>query len=109
MKNVFSLANLFGFNIGRMDKVMTLKHRGNISLVAIAFILIFSSSSFAEIIQYIYNDARQLTGVIYGDGTVVEYMYDASGNRIVKSITFACSPTNPNLFSPYLKPVQNPK
>ncbi len=37
-------------------------------------------------IKYTYNDINQLTKVEYKDGTVMEYSYDDSGNRIVKDI-----------------------
>jgi YD repeat-containing protein len=57
-----------------------------------------SATAFAqsETIQYEYNNARQLTKVTYGDGTVVDYVYDNSGNRLLKTTTLAGSPpSNP--------------
>ncbi|MFO0753327.1 MAG: choice-of-anchor Q domain-containing protein [Thermodesulfovibrionales bacterium] len=54
----------------------------------------FCSSADTETIQYFYDDARQLSKVVYGDGTTIEYVYDSSGNRYTKTITLAGAPTN---------------
>jgi YD repeat-containing protein len=61
---------------------------------AITLLNFISSLAGAETIQYIYDEARQIKKVIYGDGTTIEYVYDGSGNRMVKTITFAGAPTN---------------
>jgi YD repeat-containing protein len=36
---------------------------------------------FAETVTYEYDDLYRLTKATYSDGTVIEYTYDAAGNR----------------------------
>ncbi|UCD35154.1 MAG: PKD domain-containing protein [Nitrospiraceae bacterium] len=57
------------------------------SLVVFYHPLQRSACAVSETIQYRYDNARQITGVTYDDGTVVEYTYDRSGNRVFKTIT----------------------
>jgi YD repeat-containing protein len=45
----------------------------------------------AASIQYTYDNLNRLTKVEYEDGTVVEYSYDAAGNRLTKAVV----PNNP--------------
>ena len=79
-------------NIGKSSESI---YRKFIVLLFVIILLNFISSfAGAETIQYIYDDARQLKKVIYGDGTTIEYVYDGSDNRIVKTITFAGAPSN---------------
>ncbi len=75
--------------------------------IILTFIFIFSivlnplpSAADTEMIQYTYDNARQLTKATYGDGTEVEYMYDGSGNRLAKTVTFAGAPSNNPPSSP---------
>ncbi len=71
------------------------------SVMILIFIFIFSmvlnllpAAADTEMIQYTYDDSRQITKVTYGDGTNIEYAYDGSGNRIAKTVTFAGAPAN---------------
>ena len=47
-----------------------------------------------ETINYTYDDMSRLIRAQYGDGTVINYIYDMSGNRLVKSTTLAGAPVN---------------
>ncbi len=61
-----------------------------------------SVSCFAgtETIQYFYDNARQLTKVIYGDGMTVDFVYDNSGNRLAKTIALSGTPANNSPSAP---------
>ncbi|MEW6746637.1 MAG: RHS repeat domain-containing protein [Planctomycetota bacterium] len=50
----------------------------------IAFLLLASSSLFA--ITYEYDQLNRLKKVTYDNGTVIEFTYDAAGNRTAKRI-----------------------
>jgi YD repeat-containing protein len=52
---------------------------------------VLCASAFAANVQYTYDDLNRLAKVEYADGTVVEYSYDAAGNRL----TTAVVPNNP--------------
>ena len=67
------------------------------SLVAVVFILLSLSVplvSSAQTLRYGYDVMGRLTQVVYGDGTVVEYVYDNLGNRLIQSITLPGAPSN---------------
>lgn len=51
------------------------------TVVALPF-LIFVSVTFAGTITYQYDSLNRLIGVTYPDGTVIQYTYDAAGNRL---------------------------
>ena len=53
-----------------------------------------SGGSSAETLQYSYDTMQRLTRVQYADETTVEYVYDALGNRMMKTTTLPGSPTN---------------
>jgi YD repeat-containing protein len=54
---------------------------------AVVFMLVLFSAiaSSAETITYGYDNLQRLTGVEYGDGTAVEYVYDYADNRLQES------------------------
>ena len=67
-------------------------------------VLLSAIASFAETINYDYDNMGQLTSVGYGDGTVVSYVYDNAGNRLQKATTLSGAPgTDPNsrMSKPY--------
>jgi len=51
-------------------------------IASIAFIFIPTIASFAENVNYIYDNNNRLIRVEYGDGRVVEYAYDEVGNLL---------------------------
>jgi YD repeat-containing protein len=58
-------------------------------LIGITVIGLFFTSvltSYAETINYIYDELNRLVRVEYGNGTVIEYTYDKTGNRLEKTI-----------------------
>ena len=49
--------------------------------------LSLTTVTFAGTIQYTYDNLNRLMQVQYGDGTIIQYTYDASGNRLTKQVT----------------------
>jgi YD repeat-containing protein len=73
----------------RREKKMPSRIRHGL-LISIAVIGLFFTSvltSYAETINYIYDELNRLKRVEYGDGTVIEYGYDSAGNRFTLNIT----------------------
>jgi YD repeat-containing protein len=74
----------------RRDKKMPSKMRHGL-LISIAVIgLLFTSvlTSYAETVNYIYDELNRLIRVEYEDGTVILYIYDKAGNRLEMAIPF---------------------
>ena len=56
-------------------------------LISIAVLNLFFGSaiiSFAETVNYVYDELNRLKRVEYGNGVVIEYEYDKAGNRLEK-------------------------
>ena len=66
----------------------------SILFLIVSFILISTITSFAETINYSYDNMVRLIKAEYGDGTVVEYVYDNLGNRLQKTTTLTGAPAN---------------
>jgi YD repeat-containing protein len=67
----------------RREKKMPSKIRHGL-LISIAVIGLFFTSvltSYAETVNYIYDELNRLIRVEYGDGTKIMYTYDEAGNR----------------------------
>jgi YD repeat-containing protein len=63
---------------------MTLK---KLSLIIIPLVLlVFALPCLADTVTYEYDDLHRLIKAIYSDGTIIEYTYDAAGNRLSKVI-----------------------
>src|SRR4030042_2777559 len=54
-----------------------------LSLVLVAFVVLvgLAMPCFADTITYEYDDLYRRTKARYSDGTVIQYTYDAAGNR----------------------------
>jgi YD repeat-containing protein len=78
---------------------------------AFAFMWISTIASFAETINYTYDDMLRLIKAQYGDGTTVDYTYDSLGNRLIKTTTLPGAPTNTPPAWPHLPrlPIPPPK
>ncbi len=61
-------------------------------MTLITLLLISVVASFAESINYVYDDLNRLIQVQYGDGTKIEYTYDEVGNRLLKKISETGAP-----------------
>jgi YD repeat-containing protein len=57
-----------------------------ISMTMIALLFSTVNVSFAETTTYIYDELNRLIRVEYGDGTVIQYIYDKAGNRLEERI-----------------------
>ncbi len=66
------------------NKVKAMKSAIILSFVLLATAFLFAQS---KTIQYQYDNLSRLTRVDYGDGTVIEYTYDAVGNRETHVVT----------------------
>jgi YD repeat-containing protein len=55
-----------------------------LSLVLVALLVLVGLvlPCFAETVTYQYDDLYRLIKATYSDGTVIEYTYDAAGNRL---------------------------
>ena len=66
-----------------------MRHAVLISMTMIALIFASVTISYAETVNYIYDELNRLKRVEYGDGTVIEYTYDKTGNRLEKAISYS--------------------
>jgi YD repeat-containing protein len=68
----------------RRDKKMPAKIRHELLISITVFALLFTSiiTSYAETVNYIYDDLNRLIRVDYGAGTIIDYTYDDVGNRL---------------------------
>lgn len=55
----------------------------------------YCQAAFSATISYTYDDLHRLIKVDFGNGTVIEYTYDAAGNRISQTV-----PNRPPVFDP---------
>ena len=63
--------------------------------IIIAIYIVFNETIAAQNINYDYDSLGRITQVIYPDSSIINYTYDAAGNRMSKNvtkstITFAC-------------------
>lgn len=58
-----------------------MRHGLLISLVVISLMVISFNTSFTDTTNYIYDELNRLIRVEYGDGNIIEYIYDKTGNR----------------------------
>ncbi|MFZ5453879.1 MAG: hypothetical protein ACOZF2_18660 [Thermodesulfobacteriota bacterium] len=54
-------------------------------------ILLFTAQSLSATAQYTYDDLNRLIKVQYSDGTVIQYTYDAVGNRLTQQVQASSS------------------
>jgi YD repeat-containing protein len=75
---------------------MPLRRRHGLLIIVTVIELFFTSviTSYAET-NYIYDELNRLKRVEYGDGSVVEYTYDKTGNRFQVNILPASDTTPP--------------
>jgi YD repeat-containing protein len=63
-----------------------IRHGLLIGVVVVSLIAVSFNTSYADTTNYFYDELNRLIRVEYGDGSVVEYTYDKTGNRIEKKI-----------------------
>jgi YD repeat-containing protein len=77
-------------SIRRENKMPSkMRHTLLISMTMIALLFATDIPSYAETINYIYDELNRLKRVEYGDGTVIEYIYDRAGNRLEERLQIA--------------------
>ncbi len=62
-----------------------MRSKVSIVLVTILFCVAWAIEASAATASYTYDNLYRLTKVDYGNGTVIEYTYDAAGNRLILS------------------------
>ena len=58
-----------------------MRHAILISMTMIALVFASVIISYAETVNYIYDELNRLKRVEYGDGRIIVYTYDNAGNR----------------------------
>src|SRR3990172_5507827 len=73
------------------NKPMSSRIKHGILITATLISLFFATvlTSYAETINYIYDELNRLIRVEYGNGTVIEYIYDKAGNRVTEILDTA--------------------
>jgi YD repeat-containing protein len=74
--------------VGGRDKKMRLRLRSGLLMILAIAALFFSSVifSYAQSVNYYYDDLNRLIRVEYPDGTAIGYGYDETGNRIEEAL-----------------------
>ncbi len=62
-------------------------------VLAVCFCLLLAAPGLAGTAQYTYDTLNRLTQVQYDDGTIIQYAYDAAGNRTARQV-IASTPTS---------------
>jgi YD repeat-containing protein len=57
--------------------------------------LLFPALCLADQVSHTYDDLNRLVRTDYGNGTVIEYAYDAAGNRLAQTVTEPLPPPPP--------------
>ena len=68
------------------------------TIIVIVLLFLVTTLAFAGSVQYTYDDLNRLIKVEYDTGAVIEYYYDAAGNRTSKVVTLV--PTCEGDFEP---------
>ncbi len=63
------------------------------------------ATGYSNDISYTYDQLNRLIGVVYSDGTRIEYIYDDVGNRVIRNATSPSSPEANFTASPASGPV----
>lgn len=64
-----------------------------VSIILSFLFLLFACSAMADTVTYYYDELNRLIRVEYSNGKVIEYSYDAAGNRLTKNVTVRAVPT----------------
>ena len=65
----------------------------SLSWMALAMLLLIPMPTWADNVTHSYDDLNRLIRTDYGNGKVVEYTYDAAGNRMTQVATGNQAPT----------------
>ena len=67
------------------------RHALFVAFMVVGLLAVWFGNSHAET-TYTYDELNRLRIVDYGDGTKIEYIYDAAGNRILEIIQLDATP-----------------
>src|SRR4030042_1962120 len=82
------------FSIRRGNKMPAKMRYGFLmSLVVISLVVLSFNTSYAETVNYFYDDLHRLIRVEFGSGVAIEYTYDQYGNRTQELIRESVAPT----------------
>lgn len=80
-----------------------MRTKNGILLECLLIFIWLSGVAFAANIQYTYDSLNRLIKVDYGNGTTIQYTYDADGNRVTKitqsPVNGACGSSNGGTFT----------
>lgn len=83
--------SLFGVR-HRDDSAKSARHWCGLLLTTL--LLVANPVARADIEQFTYDSMQRLTRVTHADGTTTHYVYDALGNRLMKTTTLPGAPSN---------------
>ena len=58
-----------------------------ITTFSIVICVLISAGAYTASVQYTYDNLKRLIKVEYDEGAVIEFNYDETGNRVLKSVT----------------------
>src|SRR3990172_1244195 len=73
-----------------------IRHGLFISIALITLVFASLPASYAETVNYFYDELNRLIRVEYGNGTVIEYFYDNTGNRTDQIVDSTAPTTTAN-------------
>jgi len=91
MENKFSGEDDVDLEENKMSS--RLRHGILISIMVLGLLLASITVSYAETVNYFYDDLHRLIRVEYGSGVSIEYTYDQFGNRLQEVIRDIGAPT----------------
>jgi len=62
---------------------------------AVLFCILLGAPALAGTAQYTYDSLNRLVQVQYDNGAIIQYSYDAAGNRLVQQVTASAPPPAP--------------
>src|SRR5947209_20576698 len=77
--------------VAQVTKSLNERTKGVWLTASLLFALALCPQAFANSVSYAYDSLNRLTRVDYGNGAVIDYTYDAAGNRLTRVATASSS------------------